>query len=123
MPVNEAEPRPAAPTGRRALSRGSAWAVLIAIVIALPPLHLLSVPFVTYYSRPSGSHPMLDLGHHNPIPPWAMTYRKPYDWLIKNTTLRMPLANYDLWCAETLWRRQMAREHRAAERRRATRAP
>jgi hypothetical protein len=94
---------------------------LIAIVIILPLLHLASVPFVTYYSRPSGSHPMLDFGYHNPIPAWAMTYRKPYDWLIRHTTLRMPLANYDIWCTEILWRRhrQQDREHRAAERRRA----
>ncbi|QIF03696.1 hypothetical protein [Roseimicrobium sp. ORNL1] len=85
-------------------SHAATWTLL---VIAIPVLYLLTLPWVKcVVIRPQLSGPpgttVIKGGHEwmstRPWPPWLDAYCVPYHWLMEQTSAGWMLSDYQEWC-------------------------
>lgn len=86
----------------RPQGRNRAFVWIVMLLLAIPALHILSVPVVVYgVVRCKASKGVYTLS------PWTRTYEAPYQWLLTYTPLRSPLLTYDKWWKQRLVTDQM----------------
>ncbi|QIF02092.1 hypothetical protein G5S37_11295 [Roseimicrobium sp. ORNL1] len=73
----------------RSAFRNMGWALAL---LTVPVLYVLTLPPVRLTTFKVGGQPAI----LNP-PKWLRAYSAPYDWLIEETPLRMPLVRYTIW--------------------------